>query len=308
MAVINSVTPNQGISTGRYIVVIDGSGFRIPDLLPGSDTWQESVRVWVDGNQVDSSDVFVRSETKIEFRMATSFRPISPDAGNDPYAVDVKVQNVDANGDLILGSDDTLADGFSYVKISTSTDSITDLVTRELVRYLRRNLPLPVYLLSHVDYSTGSASPVVDGPEQAKEPCVYLEGPRRVTTGEGTQRVRNTWPVTGPETRWLPEATDLVFDIVLESSRGVILRNLMPRIDTLIQHIPFIILTVMGSEYKMDTFMTDRMSKDADILFGSSLQQASGALKIESVPLETDIIRLNKDITDIVITIGELNV
>lgn len=304
MTTIISVTPDSGISIGRYIVILEGTDFRLPDLVPGSDTAQESVRIWVDNVQVPKEDVFVRTTTKIEFRMAASYRTVGREPDNTDIPVDVKIQNVDANGDLIIGSDFTLPEGFSYIKIDKDSDSIMQKVSKILMLHLRRNLPIPVYFLSHVDYSTGSASPVANGPEQAEEPALFLVGPRRASNTFGTQRVRNTWPVSDPESRWLPRAVDLFYDLTFVCSKKVILNNLIPRIDTLIDHIPCITLTIMGKEYKMDTWMTTPLSTENNILFDASLQQASGTLKIESVPLETDIIRYNKELNDINITIG----
>lgn len=307
MTTLNSATPSTGISTGRYLITLDGTGFREPDLVPGAETAQESVRVWVDGDQVDPSDVFVRSTTKVEFRMLPSFRSVGIAENNDPHPVDIVVQNVDATGALIPGSDATLEDGFSYVKINPSIDSVMTLVTREILRHLRRSLPYPVFTLSHVDYSEGTGVMVPNGPLEASDPGVYLTGPRRQTDGVGTQRVRSAWPWSDEYSRWLPRATDLLFDLVFVSSDEIALRNIIPRLDDLVNKMPEIVLTIMGKSYGMEVWVTSPMSMQNSVVFSASLQQATGSFKVEAVPLTTEILRRNIDIDAINVTIGDLD-
>ena len=164
---ITSITPNVGPTSGRMLVDVVGSGFRLPSLPEPTGVTSRpkpSVAVFVGGRP--ATLVRVRSDASLTFLL-----PVG-DAG----ASDVTIYNVKDSGDEISGESITLAQGFQFHRPALTIESDLARLVRSLLRELKRQVHPNVSLTVQTDYDaqTGDELHIA---ELAQLPALVLVGP-----------------------------------------------------------------------------------------------------------------------------------
>lgn len=179
-----SITPASSRTSGRALVRIVGSGFRLPSAPPTTQgrapAPPPSVRVLF--GAVEAREVHVLSTQLLHV--------VTPVAA--PGTVDVTVQNIDDAGVLVPGETTTKAAAFAFARPSfdgrDAAESLLARIVRALVTDLRRQLHDNVHLAVHTDYAdapTGEAAVAM----LASVPGFALVGPRlRENRAESTNR------------------------------------------------------------------------------------------------------------------------
>lgn len=192
MVTVASVTPAAGLTGGRTLVEVTGTGFALTGV----------VVVRFDG--VPATGVRVRSATSLDCRT-----PIGPVAG----PVDVQVEN-----QTPLASA-TLVDGYTYRRPDLTGDSVLVRATFALVRQIKKQvLARNVVVRTHPDYHLDE--PPARQTQHAKLPQIILRGPdltenRFDSTNERTL-ARNLGAGTY-EAFYEPWVADAEFDVVVRS-------------------------------------------------------------------------------------------
>lgn len=170
---IYSVTPTEGLASGRERVSITGWGFALPQ--PGAGA-VPTVRVLFDGVPAPAVLVFT----------STSLMAVTPEyrghPSNLPAVVDVTVQNLNALGEPVAGESFTLVGGWTFRRHELTHLSLAEAknppgltwLCRQLLLELRRGLVDEVVLSATADYSTDPALQVT---AVSRLPCVVLDGP-----------------------------------------------------------------------------------------------------------------------------------
>jgi hypothetical protein len=170
---ITAVTPSSGSTIGRNVVRITGTDFRLPGAVVGYDPGpaQQTIKVTFGG--VDATEAHAITATS---GIAIVPAWTGPDTAATPYDVDVRVANLDDNGDEIAGENDTLSDGYSYQRALLTTETILQRVTKHLVKLLRRHV-LPNTVITTSPMYDDSTSDDLDRIKQAQLPLVKVIGP-----------------------------------------------------------------------------------------------------------------------------------
>lgn len=171
---ITSVDPDSGLTTGDAIVRIVGTNFLLPTVAPTGNLGGEqpkTVSVKFEGQE--SQWAYAASETLIlarvpEYRGAYDI--------TYPVALDIRVANLDTNGDEIPTENDTLADAYSVDRPSLAGEQYFQSIVRAFLQLFKRH----VLLNSHVTMSRDAAEDPTSGDERlrATAPSINLVGPR----------------------------------------------------------------------------------------------------------------------------------
>jgi hypothetical protein len=275
------------------MVKISGTNFRLPDLVPGSETPQESVRVRIGTVVLPPETVMVRSTTRVDIVVP----PDISDPAIVPYPLDlaITVWNIDALGVPIPLETATLILGFSYVKASLSTTVLTQQVFRTLRRYLARVFEMPVVGLVHVDYQSDA---LLTLPEGIQAPCIVLVGPRLQSSPEGTEELQNK--IQGLSfVPFLPKAYDHIYEVLVLHTNKLEMDSLHAQLEQVIRVAPAIPMVwqtiVQNCTIRWETVP----SLSGASAFSGSVQQLTGEIMIERVPAEVFTIREQFELTDI---------
>lgn len=210
---IYSVSPAEGLTSGRNVVTVTGSSFRLyepPASGPApaaSIGWVQTVLVEVDGRPAD----------KVAALGEGQLLAVVPEYHGDPDAlpavVDVRVQNLDDSGDAIVGEEHTLSGGYTYKRPSLVVMNSVAWVVRQFILTLRRNVIQNVSMSPSPDYSqhpalrmtfaSGLPAVVLSLPTCA-ENRFYRNVRPRIEDGPGG-KTKKTAPFTG----------DLTFDMMV---------------------------------------------------------------------------------------------
>lgn len=168
-----SITPSEGVAIGRYLVEIIGTNFRPTPDPPvdgyvGGD-YTRTVSVQFDG--VESEDVMVLLETKLLVRIPSYHG--DPEADQLPI-VDVRVANLDDDGDEIAGENVTEAAAFQYYRPALDGESDFKRITRELIKLFKRQVLKNVSYKAHTDYAD---DPMATIAYMSELPGIVLMGP-----------------------------------------------------------------------------------------------------------------------------------
>ena len=170
---ITAVAPASGHTVGMDIVKITGTNFRLPPSIVGYDPGdaQQTIKITMGG--VDSTEAHAITAT-------SGYAKVPSWAGTatavTPIAVDVRVANLDDNGDEISGENATLSDGYSYDRTPLTTEVIVQRVTKELVLSLRRFVHSNTVLDTSPMYDDSTADDT-DRIKAAGIPLVKVIGP-----------------------------------------------------------------------------------------------------------------------------------
>jgi hypothetical protein len=170
---ITAVTPSSGHTVGLDIVKITGTNFRLPPDIVGYDPGdaQQTIKITIGG--VDSTEAHAITATS-GYARVPSWTGLA--TAETPISVDVRVANLDDDGDEISGENATLADGYSYVRTPLTTEVIVQRVTKELVLSLRRFVHPNTVLTTSPMYDDISADDT-DRIKAGQLPLIKVIGP-----------------------------------------------------------------------------------------------------------------------------------
>ena len=156
------------VFTGGQLVVLTGTGFRGPYPLPASGpvpTPPPTMDIRFDGVPA----------TKVSWLSATRVSCIAPN--HDPGAVDVSVQNLDADGDPISGELVVASGLVTYARADLSFESDFTRLTRALLRLLKQQTIENVVQTIETDYTDDATALQFNFVNVSKLPCVVLMAP-----------------------------------------------------------------------------------------------------------------------------------
>lgn len=172
---ITSVDPSSGLTKGRQLVEIHGSGFRIPPAPPPTGylggSAQKTVSVQFGGEE--SPWAHALSPTRVQAR-APEYR--GPYDASFPLSLDVRVANLDDSGAEIAGEEDTLSGAYTIARPSLQTEGVLQRVIGEFIRLMRRHVLANTHLSTHPDFDD-DPSDALDEVAKAELPRLELGGP-----------------------------------------------------------------------------------------------------------------------------------
>lgn len=164
---ISGVSPSTGATFGRPVVVVRGTGFRLPPDPPDSGTVGGDVpaTVLVLFGAVAAGDVRVWSSTVMSCRAPVFSGDAARDSDGDlvdplPATVAVTVKNLNDAGVPISGEVAVRAGAFTYQRAAPRAQpGAVKLAIRALILFLRRHVAQEVAVYTHTDYddSVGDA-------------------------------------------------------------------------------------------------------------------------------------------------------
>jgi IPT/TIG domain-containing protein len=175
-----SLTPAVGLTAGRSLVTIAGTGFRVGALQPGAFEWAPTVLVLFGG--VPATDVRVLTDTLLTCLpppAIASFFPSPRTSDIVPAPVAVSIANLDDAGVPIPGELVTTAAAYVYVMPKHTGEFESDFTrtVRTLIRLMKLELlPVEVNYAVQTDYdpTTGDELHVT---KFATLPGIALIGP-----------------------------------------------------------------------------------------------------------------------------------
>lgn len=209
---ITGINPAQGLSIGGNVVVIQGTGFRLPSEPPSGylgGAEQQTVSVKFQGVEADWSAA--ASATEI-------YCNVPAFAGTPsalPLEADVRVANLDDDGLEITGENVTLSEGYLYSRVDLPEETYLQAIVRELVLLLRRHVTPAVNPTASRDYDE---NPATVERLIATLPTIDLAGPR-IVRSEGVRQIakheaeENALDSDMFERRRRPIIVDLEFEV-----------------------------------------------------------------------------------------------
>lgn len=148
-----SVTPAEVVANSRAQVVIAGTDFNKWPTLP----WPNGgvfIYFIFGTEEFLANNVQVVSDTEIRCEVVR----FMGDPEDTTLQADVKVVNLDVNGDPVPGEEATLADAVTYYRDQhmpgdkNPGDDFLTLCVREAIRTFKRSIDVPVAVATHVDW------------------------------------------------------------------------------------------------------------------------------------------------------------
>ena len=304
-----SITPNAGTAQGRFLAVINGSNFRIPDSPPATGfvggAESRTLKVEIDGVEADRA--FAMSVGKIavlipDYRGAADIETIP--------TVDVTITNLDNNGDPIAGETVTAVGAFSFER--PQIDGQTDLtrLVREVLRVFKRQILTNVVMTTHTDYddTTGDDLNII---ALAKLPGIVITGPDLVLNTFYREQLGSLVQDGREFARKKSSRTvDLVFEFVGAADRTTHLINLMNTVGTFFEKNKFIRFDRDGDDpgvgsvqYEMELTTDPAVQSRAN---ESNVRHFVGAFEIRAFDIELDTISKTWEVDDLT-TDGEVD-
>ena len=212
---LTGISPSEGPASGGDIVRLTGAGFAEQVAVSFGGQPAGIVALHGDGSSCQAD---VRTPA------------------HDEGFVDVVLQNLDAEGNPVLGEEATLPSAYRYLRPRIVTESVLTRLVRTLLRKIRREIIENVSMTVSVDYDDTT----IDGMNViaiSTLPSVVLSGPRAsenrfFSSNDAHEDV--VAGATGPELmrRRPPYTLDLSFTLTAASDRTVELLNLMAAVAT----------------------------------------------------------------------------
>lgn len=172
-----SITPSSGKTKGTNLVKIEGTNFRVPTIEPsGEVNGAEQFTVKVEFEGVESEWAASASDTIIYARVPEYT------GGWDtiPATLDVRIANLDDDGDEIAGENVTESDAYTVDRTSFTDQPYLMRVTEMLIRRLKRHLMTDVGITISRDYDD---DPTTVDRLRSNLPAIYVSGPDIERTG-----------------------------------------------------------------------------------------------------------------------------
>lgn len=246
---ISAITPAQGLSIGGNVIVITGTGFRVaPEPPAGYLGGSEQITVSVKFQGVEADWAASASETEIYCRVPA----FAAAPSLLPLAADVRVANLDDNGDEIAGENVVEEEGYTYTRVELPEETYLQAVVREVILLLRRHVTPNVNPSASRDYDS---DPTTVERLRANLPTVDVAGPK-IVRSEGVRQIAKHGAEEDTEDsdmflrRRRPIMVDMEFDINgwCDSTRQAY--SLADAFLKALRGFPY--LSVNGNEYDME--------------------------------------------------------
>lgn len=221
---ITSIQPAHGPSSGQTLLMIAGTGMRLPPAPlangPTAGGLPQTVAIRIGG--MPATHVLVREDAGSA--IATCLTP-----PGTPGSTDIFLQNLDGAGEPIAGEAVLLPGAFTYERPALATESSLTRLVRTLLRALKAQVIENVNLTVHTDFD---ASPE-DGlhlAAVARLPALVLAGPelrQNRIYSLNQQPVRALRDGEGFALHRVPYTVDVGFTLVGITDRTAELLNLM---------------------------------------------------------------------------------
>lgn len=217
--IIITVTPTSGGTGGRNLVELKTNNLRLPPepstTGPVNAGVQETVRVFF--GDVQATGVQVISHARCLC--------ITP--SHVTGTVDVKVQNIDDNGDVIVGEEATKANAYTFARPRLTGKSDLTFLVQALILDLQKQVLKNTVLTTHTDYDD-TTEDFLNIAALSEMPALILIGPT-ITENRfySLNQVRETVTIGGVQLRRVPYTVDLQFTVIGVAELTVQLLNLM---------------------------------------------------------------------------------
>lgn len=282
---VHTITPSEGLASGRSRVTIYGIDFRLPAEpepgYTGGGSWAPTVLVTFDGVAADEVVPVARHRVEVVVPQFVGH------PSELPKSVEVRVANLDDNGDPIVGEDLTIADAFTYRRPDLTSESDLVAITREFLRVLRRNLIDNVALTTDPDFSDDPATGLTAIGEL---PAVLVTGPmigrpRSYPYRENAPRLVET--SAGESATVAPSFTCAIsWDIMLIADRKIESVNLLNHAIRYFERRPFLRIpesAALANYVEVDLYVEDWRSSDR---WADRLHVHESRIRIEPVYLD----------------------
>jgi len=213
---ITAVSPNNGKTKGDNIIFIEGTNFRLPEAPPplgylGGDQ-QKTVSVKFEGQE--SNWAYSAADEKIIARVPEY---LGPHDVPYPVSLDVRVANLDNDGNEIPGENATLTDGYSVDRPNLAAQSYMQRVIRTFQHMFKRHVLLNTFISSSRDAPSKALD---DERFKAMLPAIFLIGPRtnvnrfKSSNLEDEQHDQGEW-----NRRRFPVTLDFEFDLEIHVTK-----------------------------------------------------------------------------------------
>jgi hypothetical protein len=211
---ITAIDPMSGLASGRNVVEITGTNFRLPPSPPalGYVGGEEQITVSVQFQGIPVAFCAAASDTLIVAHAPAWSGPYT----TMPLALDVRVANLDDAGAEIVGENATLAGGYTIRRPSLAATSFLQKHVDAVIKYFRRLILENTHVTTSRDFVS---DPAANKRARARAPVIYLAGPRLPrNTVETVMYMPEEDHVTDPN-GWVrraePIVTDIEFDLFL---------------------------------------------------------------------------------------------
>lgn len=290
----SSIEPSEGSAQGRFLVMITGSNFRIPDPAPllgyvgGAEP--RTLRVTIDGEEAISA--YAMSDTQL-VALLPAYRG-DPDVETIPASV-VTIENLDNDGNPIPGESVTAADAFTYLRPQLDGATSLQWIVRSLLREFKRQVFPNTVLTTHTDFddTTGDALNIV---ALAKLPALVLTGPdlRKNTFYSEHGGVQISSGARSSDRKQAPRTVDLLFELIGAADNSGVLLNLMAAVESFFERNKFLVV-----DRNPDDAGAGRVQYEMELTADAAVQSRSnesnvrhflGAFEIRGFDVELDTV------------------
>lgn len=284
---ITDISPTSGPAAGGALVVITGTNFRLytppasgfvggqdPSYVSVTFGGAEAERVWV-----EAADTLVAM---------LPLYPGDPDLESFP-AMDVVVQNLDANLAPIAGESATATGGFTFSRDplrqpTLQLESPFTRISRLLLQWLKKQTLLLSVTKTHTDYSPDGITLA-----QAGVPSVHLVGPDVVDDAYGWENPDIEEDLAGDEFQLWPNPVmhTLMYDLIGQSDSQIEFLTLIGLVNKFFRRNPYLVMPgdiPTGWTLRMPMVMTDPPSTGAG-MGNSNLHTFSSTFEVRRVPI-----------------------
>lgn len=285
-----SVTPNNGRTGGRQLIVVKGTNFQLPPppapMQVGKLTPSPGPSVEVLFGQRKAREVRVLSSELLHV--------VSPIG--DPGQVALTVRNVDQSGAVVPGESVTVPNAFTFGRPDTarkpSNETTFQRAVRQLIVELRRQVIDNVTLATHTDYADSPSGANVAA--LAELPGLVLSGPRLV---ENREYSLNQKRKVGDTELYPPRTVDLEFTLIGVDRLQLPMLALMHECEMFFQRnivlsLPKDAADPLGEqiEYDMDIAPDGHFSSIGSP-GNSNVRAFSGTFRVQGIDLDDDDMR-----------------